>query len=91
MPVDIQTLKTIGTVPEGPREAKVKPAVLDFLKQNKENAYTVAELAEMVTPGETLNKQTVNQVVRSLEKEGLVIRREVQVEGGKSLIHIATV
>jgi hypothetical protein len=91
MPVDLKTLLEKGEAPSGPREAKIKPAVTKFLQENPTQAFTVAELADLVEPGNELNKQTINQVVRNLEKEGLVVRRTVPVPGSdkKSLIYVA--
>ena len=91
MPVALKDLLEKGEMPSGPREAKIKPAVTKFLEEHPQEAFTVAELAELVAPGEELNKQTINQVVRTLEKDNLVVRRTVPVPGSdkKSLIDVA--
>lgn len=96
MPIPVQDLAK-GAPPEGAREARIKPAVTEFLRTHPQEAYTVAELSDLVVPNEKLNKQTINQVCRTLEKDGVVIRRQVAVPdpkkpgSEKTLIYIGIV
>ena len=96
MPISVEELQK-GTVPEGVREARIKPAVEAFLIAHPQEAFTVAELAELSIPGEQLNKQTVNQICRTLEEDGKAVRRQITVPdpkkpgNEKTLIYIGIV
>lgn len=64
-------------------------SVLAFLQENSATAYTQKELAVLLTTDDHIMRpQQVNQVCKSLEEKGLILRRSVNVEG-KNLIHWA--
>jgi predicted transcriptional regulator len=63
-----------GSPPETVRSSSVRPAVEDFMKSNRETAYSTKEIAEALKA----NKATVNHTCRKLEEEAKVERRVVE-------------
>lgn len=91
MPIDAETLRKKGVEVVTRKRGHRQDVVLAFLEENADAAYTQKELAAALSTKDfTMRPQQANQILRSLEKKGLVMRRSVNVEG-KNLIHWAIV
>jgi len=84
MPISAKELEEKGKeVGTGPRETRASQ-VLDFLKDNQDNAFTQKEVGKEVG----INSTHANSVLGDLVKKGSVRRKEYTVDG-KPLIHYA--
>lgn len=73
-PVDIEKFEAEGEEPSGIRQSDVQDAVVSFLSSNPETAYSTSDIADATGQ----KKQTVNHVVRRLQKKGDVERKRVE-------------
>jgi len=73
MPIEVDVFNEQGEEPTRRVGSSTRPLVEEFMQNNTGQAFTTAEVA-----AETgLNKSTVNQVLRKMNKEGLTDRKQV--------------
>lgn len=60
-------------------ERNFSEKVMDFLKDNKSNAYTAKSIADKLK----LNRKTIQTIMSVLNKEGRVVRKKIMGTTGK--------
>lgn len=81
MPIDVEEMESADGNEVGYQKRQEK--VAGFLKENKDSAWTNKEIAYALMMPVT----TVANCLYALEKKSVVVRKRLEMEGGRALIH----
>jgi len=78
-PIDVNDLMEKGTEVKAVKSRHAQDSVLKYLSKNSDHAYTQGELGEALK----MRPQQVRQCCVALEKKGLTVRKQVDIQTDK--------